>query len=186
MKPCPPMPVPVWECPFLAKGFLKKRVVSVHAVHAAQRMLFLAAVGLGFQAPDSQANQEASVLPILGTESPVFGGRPLRSLLGVGDRRGGARSEMQRLVVDFGSGEVSRQSLSHRCCEFPSIHPDYVARRYTHSYVPASRIDDPYFWGPNQVSRKPPGCRRLSIRLRSAARPAAREPAWAGREAGWG
>ena len=65
--------------------------------------------------------------------------------------RGGQRSEFQRLVLNLSSGSVRRQAASHRCCEFSAMNMAYTGKPYRHAYVPASRIEDPFYWGPNQV-----------------------------------
>ena len=65
--------------------------------------------------------------------------------------RGGQRSELHRVVVNTVSGQVSRQSLSHRCCEFPTILAERNGRPAKYVYTPAAAVEDPYHWGPNQV-----------------------------------
>ena len=66
-------------------------------------------------------------------------------------RRGGQRSELHRVVINTATGKVSRQSLSHRCCEFPTIPAVRNGRPAKYLYTPASAVEDPYHWGPNQV-----------------------------------
>lgn len=67
-------------------------------------------------------------------------------------RSGGQRSELTRVVIDTAAGSVSRARLSTRCCEFSTLNPAVNGRPYRHAYVPASAVDDPVRWGPNQVS----------------------------------
>ena len=59
------------------------------------------------------------------------------------------------MVVDTASGAVTRRSLSHRTCEFPSVAPEAHGRAHRHIYSPASSIDHPVWWGPNQVPPPP-------------------------------
>ena len=68
-------------------------------------------------------------------------------------RRGGQRSELQRLVMNLadGSNAATRQSLSHRCCEFPAINPTLASKPHRYIYAPASVVEDTFYWGPNQV-----------------------------------
>ncbi len=55
--------------------------------------------------------------------------------------------------MDTTANTVSQRPLSHRCCEFSTLNPGINGRPYRHAYVPASAIDDPVKWGPNQVRR---------------------------------
>jgi Retinal pigment epithelial membrane protein len=65
---------------------------------------------------------------------------------------GGQRSELTRVVLDIAAGTVTRSRLSTRACEFSTLNPQQNGRQYRHAYLPASAIDDPVKWGPNQVS----------------------------------
>ena len=65
--------------------------------------------------------------------------------------RGGQRSELSRMAINTATGDVRRRSLSHRTAEFSTMNPAFNGKPYRHAYVGASAIDDPIYWGPNQV-----------------------------------
>ena len=65
--------------------------------------------------------------------------------------RGGQRSELHRVVINTASGEVTRQSLSHRCCEFPTIPASRNGKQAKYLYAPAAAVEDVFNWGPNQA-----------------------------------
>lgn len=45
---------------------------------------------------------------------------------------------LARSVINVRSGEVERQILDERCCEFPALHPSYVGRPYRYLYLAAA------------------------------------------------
>lgn len=50
----------------------------------------------------------------------------------------GSWTGLFRHELDLKSGEVTRYRLSDRGCEFPSINPDYVGKKYQYTYASAS------------------------------------------------
>ena len=55
------------------------------------------------------------------------------------------------MVINTASGQVTRQSLSHRCCEFPTVPASRNGKQAKYVYAPAAAVEDAYHWGPNQV-----------------------------------
>ncbi len=55
------------------------------------------------------------------------------------------------MVIDTASSTTTRMPLSRRCCEFSTLNPAVNGRPYRYTYLPASAVDDPVYWGPNQV-----------------------------------
>lgn len=55
------------------------------------------------------------------------------------------------MVLDTAAGSVTRSRMSTRACEFSTINPQQNGRQNRYAYVPASAVDDPVKWGPNQV-----------------------------------
>ena len=55
------------------------------------------------------------------------------------------------MVINTADGQVTRQSLSHRCCEFPTIPASRNGKQAKYLYAPAAAVEDVYNWGPNQV-----------------------------------
>ncbi|HEY9650685.1 MAG TPA: carotenoid oxygenase family protein [Coleofasciculaceae cyanobacterium] len=43
--------------------------------------------------------------------------------------------QLWRFTLNLSEKTVSRQRLAERCCEFPSIHPDYVGRSYRYLFM---------------------------------------------------
>jgi len=58
------------------------------------------------------------------------------------------------VVINTADGQVTRQSLSHRCCEFPTIPASLNGKPAKFLYAPAAAVEDIFNWGPNQV--RPP------------------------------
>lgn len=43
--------------------------------------------------------------------------------------------QLWRFSINLDTGEVNRQLLESRCCEFPTHHPEYVGREYRYLYI---------------------------------------------------
>ncbi|KAI8470373.1 MAG: carotenoid oxygenase [Monoraphidium minutum] len=65
--------------------------------------------------------------------------------------RGGARSQLRRMVFDLTTNSlVSDGRLLRRCAEFPSVSPAAHGAPHRHVYACADIVDDDVHWGPAQ------------------------------------
>ncbi len=46
--------------------------------------------------------------------------------------------QLWRFQLDLTTGQVQRRPLGNRCCEFPTLHPDYVGQPYRYLYAGAA------------------------------------------------
>lgn len=63
-----------------------------------------------------------------------------------------APGQLWRFRLNLKTGEIQRQPLESRCCEFPSIHPNHVGRPYRYTYMAAAHA--PTGNAPNQAILK--------------------------------